>query len=145
MTEKTDKEFVNDIKKKNVKVIVHWDGKLLKNTTQNDGIDANIVDRLPIVVTGKNVSKTLHIAKMQSGSGQATAEVIFDVLSQWELLDQVIGFCYDTTKSNTGNISGAVVLLNSKFDSKKLNFECRHHVAELYMAAVFETLMGKSG
>jgi hypothetical protein len=50
--------------KPDVPLVVHWDGKLLQELTGNEHID-----RLPVLVSGRNVYKLLTVAKLPSGTG----------------------------------------------------------------------------
>lgn len=144
MDSKITKDFVAYVKENNLKLVVHWDGKIVKNST-NTGQEEYFVDRLPIIVTGGGVSKVLDIPKLKSGTGVAMANAIYEALVTWDLVDYVVGFCFDTTRSNTGVYTGAAAVLNSKFMTNKLFFECRHHVAELFLGAAFEAIFGKTG
>lgn len=63
---KIDEKFIEKLKKENLKLTVHWDGKLMSNTT-NAGNENILIDRLPVVVTGKGVEKTLGVPKLESG------------------------------------------------------------------------------
>lgn len=77
-----------------------------------------------------------------NGSGEAIANAVHETLSDWSLLDQIEGMCFDTTASNTGVHKGAC-----KFIEKKLGrelFACRHHVCEIILRGVFEAKFGKS-
>lgn len=58
--------FIKYVKQNNILLTVHWDGKLMSNTT-NDGTENSCVDRIPIVVSGKTVEKTLYVPKVASG------------------------------------------------------------------------------
>lgn len=136
-------EFIAKVKRNNIKLIIHWDGKLMSNTT--NGSAKQLVDRLPVICTGKGVCQVLGIPKLDTGTGQVTADAVYEIVDEWGLWPYVIGLCFDTTRSNTGSIRGAVTLLGHRFLSPKLTFECRHHVAELYVGAAFETIFGKSG
>lgn len=49
-----------------VPLVVHWNGKLLKDLTGNDH-----VERLPIIVTGEGISKLFTVAKLAPGTGEA--------------------------------------------------------------------------
>ena len=51
--------------KPQVLLTVHWDGKLLSNSTSR-----NEVDQLPILVTGYNVEKLLSVPKLDRGTGE---------------------------------------------------------------------------
>lgn len=120
-------------------IVVHWDGKILKDLTGYDH-----VDRLPVIVTGNNMSQLLTVAKMPSATGQAQAKAVCDALVEWGLEDKVIGMCFDTTSSNTGCISGACVRIQQTLGRNLLFLACRHHIFELVIGAVFVKCMGVS-
>ena len=80
----------------NVPLVVHWDGKLIKDLNGNEK-----VDRLPVLVTGKNVSQLLTVAKLESGTGPAQAAVVFEAIEDWEIGNRVQAMCFDTTIAPT--------------------------------------------
>lgn len=135
MTEKIKEKFSAD-----VPLVVHWDGKLLKDITGNDH-----VDRLPVIVTGEGISKLLNVAKLSSGTGEAQAKAVCDSLREWDLEQRVIGISFDTTSSNTGWISGACIRIQQALGRNLLFLACRHHVFELVIGAVFHKCLGPSG
>ena len=53
-------------------LVVHWDGKLMKDQTNKSDPEANI-DGFPVGVTGYGVDKVLGVAKLSSGTGEAQA------------------------------------------------------------------------
>lgn len=53
---------------------------------------------------------------------------------------RVAAVSFDTTSSNTGKHNGACSLLQTKIGKPLLNLACRHHIDELFLTAVFETL-----
>lgn len=59
-------------------------------------------ERLALVVTGENMEKLLGIPKVESSSGENTAEAIQDFLRKWKMDDLVEIVSFDTTASNTG-------------------------------------------
>ncbi|KAK2721327.1 hypothetical protein QYM36_003567 [Artemia franciscana] len=92
-----------------VPLIVHWDGKLIPNL-----IGKEKVDRLPVLVSGKEVLQLLTVAKLPSGTGEAQASAVFGAIEDWGIPGNIRAMCFDTTSSNTGRISGACVLLEQK-------------------------------
>ena len=80
-------------------LVVHWDGKLLPDITN---VVHEKVDHLAILVTGKNTEKLLGVPKISKGTGEAMAEATVASLAEWGIKEQVIGMCFDTTSSNTG-------------------------------------------
>ena len=62
------------------------------------------IDCIAVCITGYDVDKIL--AKIQSGPSEAQANATVQLLQLWEVSDDVIGMCFDTTATNTGKISG---------------------------------------
>lgn len=115
-------------------LIVHWNGKMIF-----DEETGKKVDRLSISVTGHNVSKLLACPKLPSGSGENQAVAVHAALNQWNVAEKIKGMCFDTTSSNTGDNSGACVLLEHKLNAELLALACRHHIPELVIGVVFES------
>ena len=65
-------------------LVVHWDGKLLRDLTTREH-----VDRLPIIVTGNGVSQLLEVAKLPNGTGLQQAKAVVKALDDWDLTDKV--------------------------------------------------------
>ena len=76
---------------------VHWDGKLLE-----DLVGKKHVDRLPILVSGHDISKLLGEPKLVSGAGEIVATAVFNTIVNWGITDQVSAMSFNTTASNTG-------------------------------------------
>lgn len=123
--------------------IVHWDGKIMKNTTNQED-PKSMVDRLAVSVTGHETEKILGMVKIPAGTGQAQASATFQLLKLWEVTGDVVGMSFDTTSSNTGPTNGACVLLEQKLQRNLLYFACRHHIHELIIGGVFTALFGPS-
>lgn len=92
-------------------ITVHWDGKLLPSMTNKEQ-----VDRIAIIVTYDGCEKLIGIPKLSSGSGKNQALSVFQVLEEWNLIDQVQVLCCDTTASNTGRLNGACILLEQELN-----------------------------
>jgi hypothetical protein len=126
-------------------LVVHWDGKLMRDTTNSSSAEGKAnVDRVAVAVSGYEVNKILGIIKTSSGTGNAQATATSQLLTLWEVADDTVGMCFDTTASNTGAQKGACVLLEQQLGKQLLNFACRHHVHELIVSGVFSTLFGPS-
>ncbi|ESO02818.1 hypothetical protein HELRODRAFT_174241 [Helobdella robusta] len=119
-------------------LLVHWDGKIMNDDPHSR------TDRLAVVVTGCNVEKILGIVKIASSTGQAQANATFQLFKLWDVSEDIIGMCFDTTAANTGTSSGACVLLEKLLHRNLLHFACRHHVHELIIGEVFTVLFGPS-
>ena len=118
-----------------VPLVLHWDGKLMGDLTGKE-----VVDRLPILVSGEGVVKLLSVPKLTNSQAVTTAAVIYDTIQDWNIADRIKGFSFDTTPVNTGRVGGVCVLLEQKLDgSRVLQLACRHHVLELVLEAVYST------
>ena len=97
----TREKIADDIKsnfKPNGPLVVHWDGKLMKNTAENTK-----VDKLPIVVSGEFGDKLLDIPELKESTGHNQALAVLQALEEWNLSKEVRAMCFDTTATNTGN------------------------------------------
>jgi 3-oxoacyl-(acyl-carrier-protein) synthase len=90
-------------------LVVHWDGKLLPDLTGKE-----LIDRLPVIVSGAGVNHLLGVPKLPADSGEAQASAVAQALEEWGLYDRVSAMCFDTTSSNTGRVNGSCVLLEQK-------------------------------
>lgn len=102
------------------------------------------VDRLPVLVSGTDISQLLSVPKLPSGTGDEQAKAVVNSLRNWQIEDMVQGMCFDTTSSNTGRNKGACVKIEQLLGRDLLHFACRHHVMELLAGAAFEAAMGAS-
>lgn len=78
----------------NCPLVVHWDGKLLRDLTKKDH-----VDRLPVIITGNGVSQLLKVAKLPNGTGRHQAKAVVEALDEWDLREKVVAMSFDTTES----------------------------------------------
>ncbi len=76
-----------------VPLILHWDGKIMDDFTI-PGHER--VDRLPVLVSGKNVVKLLSVPKLHDGTATTTAHAILETLDEWGLRARTKGLCFDT-------------------------------------------------
>lgn len=60
--------------------VLHWDGKLLPNLLKRQ-----VLDRLPVVVTDVGIEQLLEVPELDSGTGEAQATAIYEVLDDWEI------------------------------------------------------------
>ena len=104
------------------------------------------VEYLAVVVSGlpnHEEGEVIEVVEIESSTGAAQAEAVWSVLKKCGAVDNVRGLLFDTTASNTGCHSGAAVRLLKSFEKPKLYFECRHHVPELIIKAVWNELFGE--
>lgn len=125
--------------KPEVPLSIHWDGKMLEDITGHE-----VVDRLPILVSGKGIEQLLAVPKLPNGTGQAMASSVFETVLSWGLCDKIKSMVFDTTASNTGRINGACTLLEQKLEKNVLWLACRHHILEIVLEAIVVLAVGVS-
>ena len=118
----------------NVPLTTHWDGKIMPDLT---GTERGCVDRLPIMVSGKDVTKLLAIPKLKSGTAAVMSDACLAEIRSWGLEDRIVAMCFDTTASNTGCKGGVCIKLEAELGKDLLNLACRHHVSEIVLEKVF--------
>lgn len=62
---------------------------------------------------------------------------MYNLLLDWNLVDKVQAFVFDTTASNSGRLNGSCVLLEQLLNHDILFFACRYHIFEIVLQAVF--------
>ena len=122
-----------------VPLIIHWDGKLVEGV-----LGLGKAERLPILVSGDGIQKLLMVPKLAAGTGVLTGQAVYDAAKEWDLVDNIIGMCFDTTASNTGLKEGACIHIMKHVKRNLLHFACRHHVLELLVGAAFAVCFGQS-
>ena len=63
-------------------------------------------------------------------------------MQKWGIEENIQALVFDTTVSNTGRINGACTKLGEIFERDLLYLPCRHHIYELELKNVFDTVMG---
>lgn len=152
-------EFFSLLEQDTFSLLIHFDGKMLPNYTAENLQDSQSkVDRIAIVVTGRNIEQLLGVVKAENGTGATIAEAANRLISEWDewnqingknkamrIRDRIIGMVFDTTSSNTGCSIGACKLFEEQYMKRKLlHFACRHHVFEIIVGGIFQKLFGDS-
>ncbi|KAJ6647989.1 hypothetical protein Bhyg_03214, partial [Pseudolycoriella hygida] len=117
---------------------MHWDGKKLKDKTNEDKKLRNtLVDRTAVVLSGIDTEKIVTVARAENGKGLVAAYIVYENVQKWNCLESIIAKCTDTTFANTGCTNGAVVLFEKLMKKNLLYLACRHHMFELVIGAIF--------
>jgi hypothetical protein len=110
----------------NTPLIIHFDGKLLPDN------DLQLVDRIPIFVSGKNIEKLLAISNLPASMGELMGNTVIKIIQNWKgVTEWLAGLCFDTTSSNTGIHTGAITVIQREFDKRLLFLDCRHRIIEI--------------
>ena len=124
-------------------LVLHFDGKLVKHI-EDDCRQRVTSDRLAISVTspelGTKDDLLLGVVPCPSGKGDDMAVYIQNVLEYYDVTENIIAVCADTTASNTGSKNGAIVILSKVFDQPFIWLLCRHHIAEIHISWCFKAL-----
>lgn len=103
------------------------------------------VERLPIVITQANNEQLLSVPKLSEGTGEATANAVYEALKNNNLVNKAQAACFDTTAVNTGAKKGAACILEKLLKRDILYLPCRHHIGEIILRAVIvEKLLGST-
>lgn len=117
--------------------MIQWDTKILPDIAGNEK-----VDRMPVIISQRSGSQLLGIPKLNSGTGAACANAVYDLAVDWKTNDSLVGMNFDTTASNTGEFNGACVLLEQKLGRSLLPLACRHHIFEIIVGSIVTTQLG---
>ena len=113
--------------------MVHWDGNIMKDSTNHED-PKSTADRLAISVTGVETEKILGIVKLTSATGAAQASAKFELLKVWEVSSEVIGMSFDTTASNRGLQMVLALYLNRNYSETYYTL----HAGTTYMNSLLE-------
>ncbi len=117
---------------------IHWDGKSVENITNR-----KLVERLVIKAVCESQEQILG-CPVSGKKAIAVANTVFKAIQEWELEEQVVSLCFDTTNVNAGRVKGAAIILERLLGRSLIYFPCRHHIYELILKLVYEFFMGKS-
>jgi len=81
----------------------NWDAKLMHDLTG--------IGRLPSLVSTMGDKKLLAVSKIPARTGQAIGHAPYNGMREWGLENLIRSMCFDTTSSNTGQLSGACSIL----------------------------------
>ncbi|XP_065679805.1 uncharacterized protein LOC136094125 [Hydra vulgaris] len=142
--DKLRQEIIATLKGK--KQCVHFDGKRIKQIEEDLKITVS-VERIAVSVTSPDMDDTddilLGVVQAPSSKGNDQAEAILNLLEYYDIVDQIFSVCCDTTASNTGIHSGAVVILSSILNIPLIWFLCRRHMLEIHISHFMEALTGE--
>ena len=112
--------------------------------------------RMTLTVTCGNDCYQCHITRLGrcrwhstwsfqavSSKGSDQADVILNLLEYYDIVDQIFAVCCDTTSSNTGVFSGAVVLLCTILNTPLLWFPCRRHMLAVNISHFIGSFTGE--
>ncbi|KAI9550672.1 hypothetical protein GHT06_013437 [Daphnia sinensis] len=106
--------------------VLHWDSKLIT-----------------LISGRKEEPKLIGIPPMENSTRLNQSQAALRMAKEWQIKDNIIGVCFDTTASNTGARQGAAILIESELKRALLYLACRHHHCELHIKHAFTALRGE--
>ena len=140
-------KWVKMVKQMGLKIILHYDGKLVEELQRNK-VKRIKYDRLSVIarlpeIDGPDSEQILGIPEIKNGKGATQTKAIFEQLDHYGIRDHVIGFSQDTTSANVGNIRGQTVCAGKESDTLHLRLDCRRHVTELEIKHFASAVSGR--
>ena len=118
------------VKSSNDPVIVHFDGKIIRDFTKATD---ETKDRLCVLIRHAGETFLLGVPGLDHGTGEAQFDAIVELLNKFEIGGYLHGLCFDTTASNTGRLKGACSRLAEFHGRPLLLLACRHHIGEVHI------------
>ena len=86
--------------------------------------------------------KSLRTTVLDNGTWLNRTRAIKDMLEEWNIKEQCVAMCFDTTASNAGRFAGACILLEAFIGYPLLWTSCRHHTLEVILGDAFKVIFG---
>lgn len=80
---------------------------------------------------------------MENSTELNQSQAALQMAKEWQIEDNIIGVCFDTTAGNTGARQGAAILIESELKRALLYLACCHHHCELHIKHAFTALRGE--
>ena len=140
-------KWVKMVKELGLKIILHYDGKLVEELERSK-VKRIKYDRLSVIarlpeIDGPDSEQILGIPQIKNGKGITQTTAIYEMLDRYDLIDNVVGTCQDTTSANVGNKQGVTVCSGKRSDRLLLRIDCRRHVIELEIKHFASAVSGR--
>lgn len=134
-------EMLAALRASDCKVIIQFDGKTCPRLNERHvGTD----ERLIVICHTMKGDVPLGLFIVKSHSSANCSQALLDAINNNNLRNRVVGLVSDTEKVNTGRFSGVCLEIERKLERPMLNLMCRHHVFEIILKSVFQTLFGRT-
>ena len=115
-------------------------GKLMETLTNQYVKD----DRLPTLISGTGGVKLLGVPPLPPATERSAGDLIstetLNLVDQWKCRSNISAMVFDTTAANTGHLTAGCICIQEKLGRALLWCACRHHVGELILSKVWNTL-----
>ena len=107
------------------------------------GTDTEILAVLGSGAPSYTEGKLLGVPAIDNSTGISHAQALYDLVKTWDLTENNAGIVFDATSSNSGVLRCAAKRLEEMLDKKVFYLVCRHHIIEIIVGSVWDTLFGK--
>lgn len=123
------------------KIIVHFDGKSYPRLKERH---IGFEERIIVLCHTEKGDVPLGLFPVETHSGFHCGMAVTNAIEANNLKDQVVGLVSDTENVNTGRFTGACAQIERQLQKQLLHLMCRHHIFEVMLKDVFESIFGKS-
>ena len=100
-------KWVKMVKELGLKIILQYDGKLVEELERSK-VKSIKYDRLSVIarlpeIDGPDSEQILRIPQIKNGKGVTQTTAFFDMQDYYDISDNVVGTCQDTTSANVDN------------------------------------------
>lgn len=131
---------------RSLKLVVHFDTKILKQYTTEEKKISSEAERLAISASSPEsdpLDLLLGILEIPTSTASDQILAIQDILDYDQMSDQIIGFCVDTTYSNTGKKRMGPMrnIVVRALQRPVLWLTCRHNIYERNIPHAMKVLL----
>lgn len=128
-----------EIKDRNSKSVLLFD---TKTCSQLNSAHLQREKRLAIVLYNEGCHFGLGINVVENGTADTLSDNLYEVSTQFNLPNRIIGLVSDTENANIGYRGGTCTKYEEKIQKQLLQFRCRHHMFEIMLKKICEKLLG---
>lgn len=134
-------DLLSALGESNGKIVVQFDGKSChKLNERHIGNDERII----VLCHTQQGDIPLGLLIVESHSGFDCGITVSGEIKKNHLQNRIVGMVCDTENVNTGWANGACAVIERELQNQLLHLMCRHHVFEVMLKDVFQTVFGKS-
>lgn len=123
----------------NNEVLIQFDGKHCKKLNEHH---LGTEERIIVMCHTEHGDVPLGLFRVNSKSSADCTPQIVNAIERHFLQQRVVGLMCDTERVNTGRLTGICVEIERALERPLLNFACRHHILEVVLRDVFESIFG---
>lgn len=132
------KGITDALKNSSSKIVLLFDSK---TCNQLNAAHLKKEKRLAIVLYSEGSHFGLGVNCIKDGKADTLSTMLWDVTTELNLSSRLIGLVCDTENTNIGFCGGTCAKFETKVEKYLLRLCCRHHVMEIVLKRVCETLL----